>query len=152
MPKVPRPLRILVPALLAAFAAAGCESSTLSSGEVQGRYVLVSYNGAPLPGETASLESARYYLLADTIELGPNGIGSESSVTRVDFRNPAVADQEEASVTSFGYERNDDRLRLTYACPPTALCAPGPHAIGQLDGDELVLNTRAAVLRFERVE
>lgn len=165
MPKILRPIRILVPALLAALAAAGCESATLSPDEVQGTYVLVSYNGAPLPGETASLEDARHYLLADTIELGPDGSGTETTLSRVDFRDPAVADREVASTWTFGYEIDDDRLRVTYGCPllglapaatfddvhPTS-CVPGPHAIGRIEGDDLVISTRVAVLRFRRAE
>lgn len=156
-------VRAFLPALLAALAAAGCESATLSSDEVQGTYVLVSYNGAPLPGETASLEDARHYILADTIELGPDGSGTQTTLSRVDYRNPAVADREVASVQTFSYEIDDDRLRVTYGCPlldtapaatfdgvhPTT-CVPGPHAIGRIEGDDLVISTRVAVLRFRR--
>jgi len=154
MPKILRPIRILLPTLLAVLAA-GCESSTLSRETLSGTFVLETYNGQPLPYETASLENARFYLLESTIELSSNGTGTETAVTRTDFRDPALADKTEAGVSSFGYEVDGDRLRVTYACPPnaTALCAPGPHAIGRFEGeDELVVTVFNGILRYRREE
>lgn len=152
MPGILRPLRLLVPTLLAALAA-GCESATLSPDSVAGTYVLVSYNGNPLPQETASLEHARYYILADTLTLAASGFGTEIRTTRVDYRDPAVADQESSAVAELHYELNDDRLRLSYRCGgPEINCVPGPHAFGRMDGDELVLTAFEGTYRFHREE
>ena len=152
MPKILRPIRTLVPALLAALGAAGCDSATLSPDSVPGTYVLVSYNGKPLPQETSSTESVRLFLLADTFKLGPNGAGQEVGATRADFLDPARPDEESVYATDFAYEVNDDRMRVTYICAPNALalCAPGPHAIGRIKGDELRVTTMNAVLIFRR--
>jgi hypothetical protein len=151
MPKILRPIRTLVPALLAVLAA-GCESSTLSPDSVPGTYVLVSYNGKPLPQETSSTGSIRFFLLADTFKLGPNGAGREVGATRADFLDPSRPDEESKHTTDFAYEINDDRLRVTYICAPNALalCAPGPHAIGRIRGDELTVTTMNALLVFRR--
>jgi hypothetical protein len=165
MPRILRPLRILVPTLLAALAAAGCESSTLSPESIPGTYVLVSYNGQPLPYEETSLEELRHLILADTFRLDANGTGTETNVTRVDFRNPARTDSETVRVFRFAYEINDDRLRFSYACSnlvnvsatraanvlPTS-CLPGPHAFARIEGDVMLVTTRSAVLRLERID
>lgn len=145
-------VRIFVPALLAALGAAGCDSATMSPDSVPGTYVLVSYNGRPLPQETSNTESVRYYLLADTFKLAPNGTGQEVGATRVDFLDPARPDEESVYATNFTYEINDDRLRVTYVCAPNALalCAPGPHAIGRIRGGELTVTTMNAILLFRR--
>ncbi len=151
MPNLLRPLRIFTPILLAALAAAGCESATLSSGEVAGTYVLVSFNGGPLPQETSSLEHARFYILASTLELAADG--TETRRTRVDYRNPAVADEETVAVSELHYELNADRVRLSYRCGgPEVNCLPGPHAFGRMDGSELVLTAAEGVYRFRREE
>ena len=165
MPKILRPIRILLPALLATLAA-GCESATLSPEMISGTFVLETYNGEPLPYETASLEHARYYLLESTIELSPDGTGTESVVTRTDFRDPAMADVTAAYVSDFGYEIDGDRLRVTYGCStlgtapaaasddvhPTS-CLPGPHAFARFDGeDEMVVTVFNGVLRYRREE
>jgi hypothetical protein len=159
MPRILRPIRILVPSLLAVLAA-GCESSTLSPESIPGTYVLVSYDGKSLPQETASLEDARYFIVSETFELAGDGTGTEIRTTRVDFRDPAREDRDEVAEMEFTYEVDDDRLRFTYRCqtfPAAALdtvlpttCAPTPHAIGRIEGDLLLVTTEDALLRFRR--
>jgi hypothetical protein len=159
MPRILRPLHILVPTLLAVLAA-GCESSTLSPESIRGTYVLVTYGGKSLPRETASLEDARYYVVSETLELAGDGTGTEIRTTRVDFRDPVREDRDEVTEMEFTYEVADDHLRFTYRCqtfPAAALdvvlpttCAPRPHAIGRIEGDVMLVTIEDALLRYRR--
>lgn len=151
MPKILRPIRILVPTLLAAFAAAGCESSTLSSGEVQGTFALETYNGSALPAPIFDAGPATYFLVADTMRLGPRGGGTQVRVMGVDFDDPALPDRHDVSTSAFEYRIRDGRLEITAHCPPNALCAPGPHHVGTHGGDALKLGFGSEVLHYRRV-
>ncbi len=51
-------VRILLPALLAAFSAAGCESSTAAPGRVRGTFVLETYRGNAVPARLGTTQSA----------------------------------------------------------------------------------------------
>jgi hypothetical protein len=151
MPNLLRPIRILVPALLAAFAA-GCESSTLSSDDVQGTFVLETLAGNPVPLPISSTGSETHFLTADTMRLGPGGAGTQVRVIRVDFDNPARADRVDVFRTVFEYRVRGNRLEITVSCPPNALCAEGPHGIGKHEGDALVLGSGDSILRYGRVQ
>jgi len=151
MPNLLRPLRILVPALLAAFAAAGCESSTLSSGEVQGTFALETYGGDALPTPIFDAGVETHVLLADTMRLGPRGGGTQVRVVLVDFDDPTRPDRRDVSTSTFEYQIRDGRLEITVNCPPNALCAPGPHNVGTHEGDALTLRFGDEVLHYRRV-
>jgi hypothetical protein len=153
MPKILRPIRILAPILLAAFAAAGCESSTLPPQDVQGTFALETYGGnaLPLPIFDAGVET--HILVADTMRLGPGGAGTQVRVMRVDFDDPTRPDRQDVFTSAFEYRIRDGRLEITVACPPTALCAEGPHNIGTHEGDALTLRFGTDdVLRYRRVQ
>jgi hypothetical protein len=152
MPNLLRPIRLLVPTLLAAFATAGCESSTLSSDEVQGTFVLETLAGNPVPLPLFGTGSETHFLVADTMRLGSDGGGTQVRVIRVDFDDPARPDRVDAFSTTFGYRVRGSRLEITVRCPPNALCAEGPHGIGRHEGDALVLGSGDSLLRYRRIE
>ena len=152
MQKILRPLRILVPALLA-FASAGCDSSsTLPADEVQGTFVLESYDGDALPVTIFDTGTEAHVLLADTMRLGSDGIGTQLRAVRVEFDDPARPDREDVFTGTFQYRVRGSRLEITGQCAPNALCAPGPHNVGTHEGDALVLVSVEGVLRYRRVE
>jgi hypothetical protein len=154
MPKILRPIRILVPTLLAAFAAAGCESSTLSPDEVRGTFVLETYNGNALPTPIYDGGVETHVLLADTMRLGRGGDGTQVRVVRVDFDDPTRPDRNDVYSSTFQYQIRGGRLEITVQCPPNALalCAPGPHNVGTHEGDALVLSFGETALRYRRVD
>ncbi len=155
MQKILRPIRILVPTLLAAFAAAGCESSTLSSEEVQGTFSLETYDGNALPTPIFDAGAETHVLLAETLRLEPGGAGTRGRVVRVDFDDPTRPDRNDVYSETFQYRIRDGRLEITVSCPPNALalCAPGPHSVGTHEGDALVLSFGDdRVLRYRRID
>ncbi len=144
-------VRIFLCTLLAAFAAAGCESSTLSSDDARGTFVLETYDGNVLPTPVSDAGVETRVLLADTMRLGSGGAGTLLRVVRVDFDDPTRPDQHDVFTASFQYRIRDSRLEITVNCPPDALCAPGPHDIGTHEGDALVLSFGGTALRYRRV-
>ena len=150
MPKILRPIRILVPTLLAAFAAAGCESPALSSDDVQGTFVLETFRGDPVPA-VVETDAFSWFLLADTIRLETRGRGTQIRACRVDFHDPARSDEEEVSVQSFEYRVRDGRLAMSNNCPLNALCV-GPHDVGTHEGDALVLDFGDGARHYRRME
>jgi hypothetical protein len=145
-------VRALLPTLLAAFAAAGCESATLSPDEVRGTFVLETLAGNPVPLPIFGTGSETHFLMADTMRLGPGGAGTQVRVIRVDFDDPARPDRVDVFPAVFEYRVRDGRLEITVECPINALCAPGPHGIGRHEGDALVLGSGDSVLRYRRIE
>lgn len=145
-------VRILVSTLLAAFAAAGCESSTLPSDDVQGTFVLETLAGNPVPLPLFGTGSETHFLVADTMRLGPGGVGTQVRVIRVDFDDPARPDRVDVFPAVFEYRVRGTRLEITVRCPPNALCAEGPHGIGRHEGDALVLGSGDSLLRYRRIE
>jgi hypothetical protein len=145
-------VRTFLPALFAALAAAGCESSTLSPEEVQGTFVLETLAGNPVPLPLFGTGSETHFLVADTMRLGPGGAGTQVRVVRVDFDDPARPDVEQVSTSTFYYRVRFGRMEIGYACPPNANCLPGPHGIGTHEGDALVLGSGDSVLRYRRIE
>jgi hypothetical protein len=125
--------------LVATLSAAGCESSTLSPDEVRGTFVLETYRGDAVPALTGTTGAAAYILVADTMRLGPGGDGAQVRVRRVDFHDPARADEEYVSAESFRYRVRDGRLSVTNNCPIAATCA-GLRDVGTHEGDALVLD------------
>lgn len=129
---------LAIPTLLALLAA-GCDSSPLEPGEVAAEYLLESVNGSPLPAVTWNSEPVSHHLLSETLRLRANGEGTHTRVVRVDWADPAKADEVSGGISDLTYSVRGERIEITYFCPPNALCAAGPHAIGRVEGATLVL-------------
>lgn len=143
-------ISLAIPTLLALFAA-GCDSNPLEPGEVAGEYVLESVNGSPLPAEVWAAEPASYHLLAEKLRLKSSGAGTHARVQRVDWADPAKTDEISSSTSDLNYRVRGERIEITYFCPPNALCATGPHAVGRLEGGTLVLTVLDGnVYRYRR--
>jgi hypothetical protein len=148
--RLPR-VRSLLPALLAAFAAAGCgESSTLPSEELQGTFVLETFRGGPVPARVET-ESFTYHVIADTIRLETRTAGTQIRAFRVDFHDPARPDDEQVLVQPFEYRVRDGRLAMSNHCPLNALCV-GPYDVGTHEGDALFLDFGDGALQYRRIE
>jgi hypothetical protein len=143
-------VRIFLSTLLAAFAAAGCESSTLSPEEFQGRFVLETFRGNAVPARVDT-DAFSWFLLADTIRLETRAGGTQIRAFRVDFHDPARSDEEQVLVQSFEYRVRDGRLAMSNNCPLNALCV-GPHDVGTHEGDALVLDFGDGARHYRRID
>jgi hypothetical protein len=154
MTRILRPLRILVPTLLAALAA-GCESSTQPPDEFRGTFVLETYAGheLPLPIFDAGGDTATHFLMADTMRLGWNGFGTQTRGIYVNFDDPAHRDVARVAVEIFRYRVDDGELGFTFRCPPGQPCPSGPYTItGWIEGDSFVLEFGYGPIRYRRID
>ncbi len=131
--------RLVLPALLAVFAA-GCEESATHAPEenFQGTYSEVRTQGVPLPAQVSSDFVYRLFLVADTLRLLPDGTGTQSWVFELRPNNPAThslsISRGSRPVT---YEARDGILELAFSCqnPPCGSVS------GYMQGEMLVLGT-----------
>jgi len=109
----------------------GCREG-LAPGEVMGTYVLAQVGDDPLPAVVFRDGSGVVRIIADTLRLRDAGRGSFVSVRLIEQGSsaqlPVVPSRLESELT---YRIVESRVEVTFACPPNALCAPGPHLIGQ---------------------
>jgi hypothetical protein len=140
----------ILPSLLALLAA-GCDSDPVEPRQVAAEFVLQSVNGAPLPAEKFDNGTFSFILLSETLRLEEDGSGTQESVHRTDFADPAKPDQRTDSLFPLTYRLRGDRLEVSFHCPPNALCTEGPHLTGRMDGAALVLtDVNGDELRYSR--
>lgn len=143
-------ISLVLPSLLALLAA-GCDATNLlQPEEVAGEYVLESLNGSPLPAVWFSSETATFHVLADTLRLGADRLGSHVRAARTDYPD-ARPDEVHTATGQLSYRIRSRRIEFGYTCPPTALCTPPPHTLGRLDGSTLVVVDGEAELRYRRL-
>jgi hypothetical protein len=138
--------------------------------------VLQSVDGDPLPAVTYEDGTVSFHLLADTLRLGADGAGSQVYVSRRDWADPARADEVSITTSTLGYRVRDRRIGVTFNCPTLfdagpqgwggeaarsliggdsvlgTSCLPGPHLIGLLDGDVLVVSDGRSEMSYRRLE
>lgn len=144
--------RLALPLVLAAALVAGCDRSPLSPGEVAGRYLLVSVNGAPLPTVTVETPDATTTVVKSTLQLNADGSGTDSRVERFTAR-PAGATTEKASSLAVRIRPVSGSLEFVYLCSPdgTVLClSVGGTAERTADG--LLVHIVGNDLAFRRID
>src|SRR5215212_3702052 len=109
--------RLALSLALGAALVAGCDRSPLSPGEVAGRYVLVSVNGAPLPAVTAETPDVTTAVLADSLQLHADGTGLEFRLDRV-TAHPAGSTTENRSSLAVKFREVGGALEIVYLCSP----------------------------------
>jgi hypothetical protein len=146
---------VIATALLSTLA---CSGFSDPSEDIEGRYVLRTVAGEPVPTVAFSGELATVTLIADTIVLRHDGTGTESSVTTavssVSIRNPAH-DPLRPVVSQFRWERQGDALAIEFGCPDNASCVAPPHRTGRFTATGLELGYALSwrtPLVYERVE
>lgn len=130
-------------ALLATMMLAGC---SLTGPDLRGNlYVLRSVNDQPLPTTAFDRGTFRMVVIADTIVLHDDGTGMRTTVgdtySKGEVGAPPVEPVRERIVVDLRWSMVLDRFEATFICPPNAMCIAGPHLVGGLDGDGLVLET-----------
>lgn len=129
----------------------------LESESLAGTYALVSVSGAPLPAVLFDDEQhGRLELVSQTLRLRGDGTGSMVDVTRHRPAGATATRPAESGETELRYRRNDDRLEISFVCPPNALCAEGPHLTGRATRESLQLSVvttlpNAGVYLFRRL-
>jgi len=144
--------RLALSLALGAVLAAGCDRSPLSPGEVAGRYVLVSVNGAPLPAVVSETPDVTTVILADTLQLSGDGTGVELRLERF-TTHPAGVTSEESSTLPLKFRSVGGSLEIGYLCSPdgTVLClSVGGTAERTPDG--LLLHLVGNDLAFRRID
>ena len=138
----------------AAVAAAAACSDGLNPFDPADVYVLRTVGGEPLPALGSQHGDVTVHIVADTLRLRLNGSGSHSGVQRIVSPGSGPDGNLIPQSGDFTYEQVGDRVEITFACPPNALCIRGPHIVGRLVGDilevELSLGLRVPQI-FERV-
>jgi hypothetical protein len=129
--------RLVLPALLAVLSA-GCggDSAPLAPEEnYQGTYAMEKYSGLPLPRQISSDFVYRWFVVADTLRLLPDGTGTKVFVTELRPTNPAHSVITSRSTSAVTYQVRDGFLELTYPCqtPPCGF------SYGHMEGEMLVL-------------
>lgn len=107
----------------------GCGDS-VGPHTLAGRYELVRYEGNRLPAITNQSPSGTSYVVGQRFVIGADGTGTVSIAGKtVDAAHP----QGDAYSYShpFTYRVRDNRIEITYVCPPNADCIAGPHLTGE---------------------
>jgi hypothetical protein len=151
--------RIVFCAALPSLAVLACSSVIVDEGpEVEGRYVLRTVAGDPVPAVAAAHEGVTVTLIADTIILHRGGMGSETHLTTTDsprsIANPSY-DRTRPVVSSFLWQRRGDALVIEFHCPDMASCIAPPHRTGHFTATGLELDYAIqwrTPLVYERVE
>jgi hypothetical protein len=104
-------------------------SDSLAPGDVLGTYVLHNVAGDALPTVLYTTDYATIRVFADTLRFAPDGRGSintlrESEPVKGDGPTEAFRWQ-----TGFAFKLIDDRIEVTFDCPPNADCVRGPHLV-----------------------
>jgi hypothetical protein len=129
-------LRVVLPALLAVFAAGCGESATLAPEEnYQGTYAMVKDGGVPLPRQISSDFVYRLFVVADTLRLLPDGTGTKVWVYELRPNDPSRSVSTSRGTYAVTYQVRDGFLELTSGCqtPPCGF------TYGHMEGEMLVL-------------
>jgi hypothetical protein len=130
-----QPLRFVPAGLLALVA---CSNST---GPLNGDvYVLESIAGVKLPAPYFAGPNDNYRVVADTIAIGSsralNPAGKGERRTVYETVNPF---ERRGSNMAFDYIIANDKITITFPCPPNADCIAGPHLSGTIGDGSIVI-------------
>ena len=118
-------------------------STTLTCGQplapsaLAGSYVLESVAIEPIPTVLFSSSDVTIRVLADTLRFHGTGTGTQTGLQVVQSQSSPSLTDTVAVNNQFAFQVVDSRFEITYACPITANCVPGPHLVGQPLADGL---------------
>ena len=98
--------------------------------------------------------SVRIEILEETLTLYDDGTAVRDLRQRISPREGGLPAETRDERWEYTYEIDGASIELAAECGPLALCAPPPHAWGELSGTGLelhVLENPDAVLRYQRV-
>lgn len=153
---IPAPRRTINSLLvLAALVAAACGDHEDNPAaplpvDVRGTYVLESVNGTPLPYLVVDNGEFLVRVLADTIILGPDGMGHWD--THLEWQNAGGPLQPFVLELPVTYRRVHGELRLQVhvPCPPELRCEPEEEVPIAIEGGTFDLEVRFGTHRFAR--
>jgi len=115
----------------------GCESTSEPAQGLAGTWVLRTVAGDPLPALILSGGSP-WLVLSDTLEFGVLDPRFASPLARTTRHVGAPGNPTASGTGLYSYVRNGDELRMLYACPPDAICAPDERE-GEIRGSTMTL-------------
>ena len=124
-------------------AAIACDTQVAPLG--RDYYALQSVAGVPLPAPYATNPYYNGLLVADSIMFRDDGTGSRFATYQEENSTSRYS-----TVESFHWSRNDNRISITFVCPPTASCIAGPHLKGVIDETSMTI-TESVVMRHPLV-
>ena len=145
--------RLALSLALGAALVAGCDRSPLSPGELAGRYVLVSVNGAPLPAVALQSPDVTTEVLADTFQLNADGTGLDSRLDRLTTHADGVTFEQRSS-QAMTFREAGGRLELVYHCStdPSVLCLSVAPSTAERTADGLLVHMFEKDLAFRRID
>jgi hypothetical protein len=110
-------------------AATACESP-LAPRAVAGTYILREVGGDPLPTVLSSNSDVIVHVLVDTLRLTALGVGTQIGLRVLEPARPSISAPDTFRVSErFHFRMFDDRIEVTFDCPPGADCTSGPHLV-----------------------
>jgi hypothetical protein len=154
MPPRPRATALASFALVTLAALTGCGGSDPRPLTYLDAYGVFAEESTPL--NTAQVREVTDTLFFHDAGLGDTRVnaGREKLVYYLRRGGAAPGTEPDSLVVQeagFEFDVQDGDVLLTYSCPPTALCIPGPHLRGPLSGNSLTLTqTQTASRRSKR--
>jgi hypothetical protein len=123
---------------VAVLSAAGCDVNPFDGPEAVAEYELVSIDGAPLPAVAVVNENnePQVVVVSSRLVLYPDRRGKEHGLQRFP-QNDGTTTVDVSS--EFGYQIDGNEIRITYDCPDLASCIAGPHLVGRLSHEGIVV-------------
>jgi len=106
----------------------GCGDS-LGPGDVAGTYVLQRVAGDALPTLLYTTEFVKIRVFADTLRFKIDGRGSISTFRESEPVKGDGPSEPFRWQTGLSYRVVEDRIEVTFDCPPNASCVKGPHIL-----------------------
>lgn len=107
----------------------GCRDS-VSPRAPAGTYALRSIRGEALPAQEFENAFVTSMIVADTLRLRADGTGTQRRIAI--YVGGTASPQHVDATTELHYVVGNDRIEITFVCPPNASCVAGPHVIGTL--------------------
>lgn len=121
--RIARTITLLCAAILLA-----C-SDSLAPGDVFGTYVLHNVAGDALPALLYTTEFVRIRVFADTLRFTPDGRGSINTLRESEPVKGDGPTEPFRWQTGFSYKLVEDRIEVSFDCPPNASCVKPPHLV-----------------------
>ena len=121
---------VLAASILLALAT-GCRDG-MGPGEIEGTYVLEQGGDDPIPWVIFRDERAVVRIVADTLRLGANGLGTIARgqlIQLVDAGSTPPTSTRIAGTVS--YTVTGSQIEISYLCHPFADCIAGPHLVAR---------------------
>jgi hypothetical protein len=136
---MPTPCSTRMLAALVIALSSACSGESLAPGTLGEEYVLASVANDPLPTTLYTTSSASLHIISQSIRFGPKGAGSITETTEMVPHSASEASEGPKQRTyGIHWVEREGRVEVNFDCSSgTADCLPGPHLIGQIEGNTI---------------